>query len=95
MDRHPRILELRVEAAAVLGREGEPDVYRMLLDRAIRKRFIRYGLIASPVIALYVAAGVTSKSQSMVFLPVQRVLSVATQVGQSLPISLQPACSIR
>ncbi|MCC6811045.1 MAG: hypothetical protein IT381_26685 [Deltaproteobacteria bacterium] len=53
----------------------------MMLDWKIRRRFIRYGLLASPLLAVYFVAGMNSKS--MAFMPVQRIMSVATQEDRS------------
>jgi hypothetical protein len=53
----------------------------MMLDWSIRKRFIRYGILASPLLAVYFVVGMHSKS--VLFAPVQRITSVATQDDRS------------
>jgi hypothetical protein len=51
------------------------------MERKVRRRFIRYGLFASPLAVAYFIIGMNSRS--MVFMPVQRIMSVATQEDRS------------
>lgn len=55
----------------------------MLLDWAVRKRFLRYAIVFSPLIIAYFAVGMATNSRSPVFMPVQRIMSVATQEDRS------------